>query len=87
MDRPTFEALQRIMELIEPRSGAPAELREDWHRVAVWMEEAAEDIDDLETLGTGDPRRTLHEAHLEAPYHTRPRSSRGSNREPGRVRR
>jgi hypothetical protein len=36
MDSPTFEALKRIMELIEPRSGAPAELREDWHRVAAW---------------------------------------------------
>jgi len=55
MDSPTFEALQRIMELIEPRSGAPAELREDWHRVAAWMQEAAGDTDDLETLGTDDP--------------------------------
>ena len=49
MDSPTFEAIKRIMELIEPRSGAPAELREDWHRVASWMQEAARDIDDLET--------------------------------------
>ena len=47
MDRPTFEALQRIMELIQPRSGAPAELREDWHRVASWMQEAAREIDNL----------------------------------------
>jgi hypothetical protein len=61
MDRATFEALQRIMELIEPRSGAPAELREDWHRVAAWMDEAAIEIDDLETLGTDDPRRQLRE--------------------------
>jgi hypothetical protein len=61
MDSPTFEALKRIMELIEPRTGAPAELREDWHRVAAWMQEAARDIDDLETLGTDDPRRELRE--------------------------
>ena len=59
MDNPTFEALKRIMELIEPRSGAPAELREDWHRVASWMQKAVEDIDDLETLGSNDPRREL----------------------------
>jgi hypothetical protein len=49
MDRRTFEALKRIMELIEPRSGAPAELREDWHRVAAW------------TLGSDDPRRVMRE--------------------------
>jgi len=61
MDSPTFEALQRIMELIEPRPGAPAELREDWHRVASWIQETARDIDDLETLGTDDPRRDLRE--------------------------
>jgi hypothetical protein len=61
MDNPTFEALKRIMELIEPRSGAPAELREDWHRVASWMQDAARDNDDLETLGTDDPRRGLRE--------------------------
>jgi hypothetical protein len=56
MDRPTLEALQRIMELIQPRSGAPAELRDDWHRVASWMQDAARDI---ETLATHDPRRGL----------------------------
>ena len=61
MDIPTFDALQRIMELIEPRSGAPAELRDDWHRVAAWMQEVEKDIDDLETLGTDDPRRELRE--------------------------
>jgi hypothetical protein len=60
MDRPTFDALQRIMELIQPRSGA-AELREDWHRVAAWMQEAARDIDDIETLGTDNPRMELRE--------------------------
>jgi hypothetical protein len=61
MDRRTFEALKRIMELIEARSGAPAELREDWHRVAAWMQEAAKDIDDLETMGSDDPRRVMRE--------------------------
>jgi hypothetical protein len=61
MDKATFDALKRIMELIEPRSGAPAELREDWHRVAAWMQEAARDIDHLETLGTDDPRRVFRE--------------------------
>jgi hypothetical protein len=30
--------------------------------VATWMQEAARDIDDLETLGTDDPRRELREA-------------------------
>jgi len=63
MDSPTFEALKRIMELIEPRSGAPAELREDWHRVASWIQEAADDIDDLATLGTDDPCRELGSPH------------------------
>ena len=61
MDRPTFDALKRIMELIQARLGAPAELREDWHRVAAWMQEAARDIDNLETLGGDDPRRELRE--------------------------
>lgn len=61
MDRPTFNALKRIMELIQPRPGTPTELREDWHHVASWMQEAARDIDDLETLGTDDPRRRLRE--------------------------
>jgi hypothetical protein len=49
------------MELIEPRSGAPAELREDWHQVAAWMNEFATEMDDLETLGTDDPRRVMRE--------------------------
>jgi hypothetical protein len=61
MDSPTFDALQRIMELIHPRPGTPMELREDWERVTAWMQEAARDIDDLETLGTGDQRRELRE--------------------------
>jgi len=43
MDSPTFEALKRIMELIQPRPGTPAELRDDWHHVATWMQEAAKD--------------------------------------------
>jgi len=61
MDRPTFEALRRIMELIRPRASMSMELSEDWQRVAAWMQEAAKDIDDLETLGTDDPRRGLRE--------------------------
>jgi hypothetical protein len=61
MDRPTFEALQRIMELIRPRGTTPMELHDDWQRVVAWMHEAARDIDDLETLGTNDPRRGLRE--------------------------
>jgi hypothetical protein len=61
MDRPTFDVLKRIMELIRPRGTTPIELREDWQQVAAWMQEAARDIDDLDTLGTDDPRRTLRE--------------------------
>jgi hypothetical protein len=60
MDRPTFEALKRIMERIGLVTGAPQDLRDDWLLVAAWMQEAEREIDDLETLGT-DARPTLRE--------------------------
>jgi hypothetical protein len=59
MDSPTFEALQRIMDAMRPRVGRDKQSTDDWLGVTAWMQEAAEDIDDLETLGTDDPRRGL----------------------------
>lgn len=61
MDRPTFEALKRIMEQIGLRSTYPSGLRDDLLHVAAWMREVEKEIDDVETLGTNDPRRVLRE--------------------------
>ena len=61
MDRPTFEALKRIMERIGLRAGDPQSLRDDLLQVAEWMQKVEEALDDVETLGTDDPRRNLHE--------------------------
>ena len=47
------------MELIQPRGTTPMELHDDWHRVAAWMQEAARDVEDLETLGTREAPRGL----------------------------
>ena len=58
MDRPTFEALKRIMERIGLRAGDPQSLRDDWLLVAAWMQKVEEALDDVETLGTDDPRAT-----------------------------
>jgi hypothetical protein len=61
MDSPIFEALQRIMDAIRPRLGHDKQLTDDWLRVTAWMDEVATEIDDVETLGTGGPRRELRE--------------------------
>jgi hypothetical protein len=61
MDSPIFEALQRIMDAMRPRVGRDRQTTDDWLRVTAWMDEVAAEIDDLETLGTGDPRRMLRE--------------------------
>jgi hypothetical protein len=61
MESPTFEALQRIMDAMRPRVGNDKQASDDWLRVTAWMDEVATEIDDLETLGTDDPRRTLRE--------------------------
>jgi hypothetical protein len=34
---------------------------DDWLRVTAWMDQAATEIDDLETLGTDDLRRELRD--------------------------
>jgi hypothetical protein len=49
------------MKLVRPHRSASRELRDDWRQVAAWMDEVEKDIDDLETLGTDDPRRELRE--------------------------
>jgi hypothetical protein len=61
MDSPTFDALQRIMDRTRPQVRRDRQLMEDWLRVTAWMDEVATDIDNLETLGTGDPCRELRE--------------------------
>ena len=52
--------LKRLMEHVGLRTSGSEFLREDWLRVGAWMQEAAEELDDLETLGT-DQRPTLRE--------------------------
>jgi hypothetical protein len=59
MDSPTFVAPQRIMDSIRPQVGRDRQSTDDWLRVIAWMDEVATEIDDLETLGTGDPRREV----------------------------
>ena len=61
MDRPTFEALKRLMELVRPHLGEAKGRTDDWLEVSAWMQENDKDITDLETLGTSDPRRKLRE--------------------------
>lgn len=61
MDRPTFDALKRIMERAHPRKSDPKQVRNDWLQVMAWMDEAAHDLDDVGTLSTDDPRRELRE--------------------------
>jgi hypothetical protein len=61
MDSPTFEALKRIMERVGLRSSDPQSQRDDWLQVAAWMQKVEEALDDVETLGTDDPRRNLRE--------------------------
>ena len=61
IDSPTFDALQRIMDAMRPRVSYDKQLTDDWLRVTAWMDEVATEIDDLETLGTDDPRRELRE--------------------------
>jgi hypothetical protein len=56
MDRLTLEALKRIMERVHPRNSDPVQVRSDWHQVMGWIDEAAHDLDDLDTLGTDDRR-------------------------------
>jgi hypothetical protein len=59
MDRPTFDALKKIMERAHPRKSDPVQVRSDWQLVMGWMDEAEHDLHDLDTLGTDDPRREL----------------------------
>ena len=40
------------------RAGDPQSLRDDWLQVAAWMQKVEEALDDVETLGTDDPRAT-----------------------------
>jgi hypothetical protein len=61
MDRPTFEALKRILERARPRNFDPKHIRNDWLQVVGWMQEVEKELDDVETLGTDDPRRELRE--------------------------
>ena len=61
MDRPTFDALKRIMERAHPRKSDPEQVRNDWLQVSAWMDEAEHDLHDLDTLGTDELRRTLRE--------------------------
>jgi hypothetical protein len=61
MDSPTFDALQRLMDLLRPRLGRDKQSTDDWLRVTAWMDEVAIAIEDLETLGTDDARRKLRE--------------------------
>jgi hypothetical protein len=61
MDSPTFDALQRIMDAMQPRVGRDKQSTDDWMRVTAWMDEVAVENDDLETLGTDDRRRELRE--------------------------
>jgi hypothetical protein len=49
------------MDWIRPQVGRDIQSTDDWLRVTAWMEEVATEIDDLATLGTGDPRRELRE--------------------------
>jgi hypothetical protein len=58
MDTTTFDALQRIMDVMRPLADGK-QLRDDWLRVTSWMDEVVTEIDDLETLGTDDPSREL----------------------------
>ena len=55
MDRPTFEALKRILERSRPRNFDSKQVRDDWMLVVAWMHEAERDLDDLESLGTDGP--------------------------------
>ena len=61
MDSPIFEALQRIMDAMRPRLRHDKQLTDDWLRVTAWMDEVATEMDDLQTLGTDNPRRELRE--------------------------
>jgi hypothetical protein len=61
MDKETFEALQ---ELITFAQRTHCDVHPDAHhkafqRVFAWMREAQKDIDDLESLGTDNPLRSL----------------------------
>jgi hypothetical protein len=49
------------MDRTRPEVGRDRQLMEGWLRVTAWMDEVATEIDDLETLGTGDTCRELRE--------------------------
>jgi hypothetical protein len=40
MDRPTFDALKRILERTRPGNFDPKQIRNDWLQVVGWMQEA-----------------------------------------------
>jgi hypothetical protein len=61
MDSPTFDALQRILDRVRPQVGRDRKSMDDWLRVTAWMDEVGTEIDDLETIGSDDPRRALRE--------------------------
>jgi hypothetical protein len=61
MNSPTFDALQRIMDRLQPQVSRDRKSMDDWLRVTAWMDEVAAEIEDVETLGTADPRRELRE--------------------------
>jgi hypothetical protein len=56
MNRATFDALKRILERARPREFDPKHIRNDWLQVVNWLQEAEEELDDVESLGTDDPR-------------------------------
>jgi hypothetical protein len=49
------------MDVLRPLANG-RQLQDDWLRVTHWMDEAEHDADDLDTLGTDDPRRRLRPA-------------------------
>jgi len=61
MESRTVDAVQRLMDAMRQRIGTDKQSTDDWLRVTAWMDEVATEIDDLDTLGTDDPRRELRE--------------------------
>jgi hypothetical protein len=61
MDKATFEALEEIVTFAQRTH---CEVHPDAHykafqTILAWMREARKDIDDLESLGTDNPRRSI----------------------------
>lgn len=61
MDKDTFDALQEIVTFAERThcDVHPDAHYKSFQKVFAWMREARKDIDDLDSLGTDDPRRSF----------------------------